>query len=56
MKKLFLLLPLLLLVSFACQSSGGGEMANPFFTEFETPFGTPPFDKIKDEHYKPALL
>ena len=30
---------------------------NPFLTaEFETPFGVPPFDQIKFEHYKPAML
>jgi len=29
---------------------------NPFFTEYATPFGVPPFDKIRVEHYKPALL
>ncbi|MFO7526880.1 MAG: M3 family metallopeptidase [Ignavibacteriaceae bacterium] len=28
---------------------------NPFFTEWNTPFQTPPFDLIKDEHYLPAL-
>ncbi len=28
---------------------------NPFLTERETPFGTPPFDKIKTEHYLPAF-
>jgi len=28
---------------------------NPFFSEFDTPFGTPAFDKIKDEHYLPAF-
>ena len=29
---------------------------NPFFSEFEgTPHGTPPFDKIKIEHYEPAI-
>lgn len=27
---------------------------NPFFTEWDTPHGTPPFDKIKVEHYMPA--
>ena len=27
---------------------------NPFLTEWNTPFGTPPFDKIKTEHYFPA--
>ncbi len=28
---------------------------NPFFEEWTTPFGTPPFDKIKQEHYLPAF-
>jgi peptidyl-dipeptidase Dcp len=27
---------------------------NPFFTQWDTPFGVPPFDKIKNEHYLPA--
>ena len=29
---------------------------NPFFTEYTTPFGVPPFDQIEVAHYKPALL
>lgn len=29
---------------------------NPFFSEFQTPNGVPPFDKIKLEHYEPAYL
>lgn len=28
---------------------------NPFFKEYTTPFQTPPFDQIKDEHYLPAF-
>ncbi len=28
---------------------------NPFFMEWTTPFQTPPFDLIKDEHFLPAL-
>ena len=28
---------------------------NPFFTEWETPYGTPPFDKIRSEHFMPAF-
>ena len=28
---------------------------NPFYTEFDTPFGTPPFDKIKNEHFMPGF-
>jgi peptidyl-dipeptidase Dcp len=29
--------------------------SNPFFTEFQTPNGVPPFDRIKLEHYEPAF-
>lgn len=29
---------------------------NPFFTEYTTPYGVPPFDKIRLEHYKSAFL
>ncbi len=29
---------------------------NPFFEEFSTPYGVPPFDKIKTEHYMPAFI
>ncbi|KAB2908282.1 MAG: M3 family metallopeptidase [Ignavibacteriales bacterium] len=32
------------------ENSGG----NPFFQEWKTPFGTPPFSQIKLEHYIPA--
>lgn len=28
---------------------------NPFFEEWKTPFQTPPFSKIKNEHFLPAL-
>ncbi|MCI0494013.1 M3 family metallopeptidase [candidate division KSB1 bacterium] len=28
---------------------------NPFFTEWKTPFETPPFDQIKEDHYMPAF-
>jgi len=30
------------------------KMNNPFFQEWKTPFGTPPFDQIKNEHFMPA--
>ncbi len=29
--------------------------SNPFFKEWNTPFGVPPFNEIKDEHFLPAL-
>ncbi len=28
---------------------------NPFFSEYSTPYGVPPFDKIKTDHYMPAF-
>ena len=28
---------------------------NPFFEKYTTPYGTVPFDKIKNEHYEPAI-
>jgi peptidyl-dipeptidase Dcp len=29
--------------------------SNPFFEEWDTPFGVPPFDRIRNEHYRPAF-
>ena len=29
--------------------------SNPLLEEWDTPFGTPPFDKIESRHYLPAL-
>lgn len=52
MKKILLLTVIVsLLFSFCAQDSG-----NPFFTEWKTPFKTPPFNKIKDEHFEPAMV
>ncbi len=31
------------------------EPGNPFFAEWNTPFGVPPFDQIENEHYLPAI-
>jgi peptidyl-dipeptidase Dcp len=31
------------------------EVANPFFSEWKTPFGIAPFDQINEEHYMPAF-
>ena len=39
-----------------CGCSGGDTAVdNPFFAEWDTPFGVPPFEQIKPEHYKPAF-
>lgn len=40
----------------ACgQSENENDMINPFFEAYNTPFEVPPFDKIKNEHFAPAL-
>ena len=31
-------------------------VGNPFFEEYHTPHGTVPFDRIRTEHYEPAIL
>ena len=41
------------IISSCAQKTNVGE--NPFFAEYETPFGVPPFDQIKTEHYLPAF-
>ena len=59
MKNLIMTVGIAVVVS-ACGSSGkkteNTEANNPFFAEYTTPFGVPPFDQIELEHYKPAFL
>jgi peptidyl-dipeptidase Dcp len=57
MKKAILIVCLSILVCAACGKKAGETtvMDNPFFSEFATPFGVPPFDLIKPEHYMPAF-
>jgi len=57
MKKAIMVLCLSILFYAACGKKAGETtvMANPFFSEFATPFGVPPFDLIKPEHYMPAF-
>lgn len=51
-KKLFLLFILAVSVT-ACMKQ---KCDNPFFCKWDTPYGIPPFDEIKVEHFKPAFL
>jgi len=37
-------------------NTGADSSDNPFFVEWDTPFGTPPFDKIEIAHYEPAMM
>jgi peptidyl-dipeptidase Dcp len=39
---------------FTCSTNTDSD-SNPFYTEYDTPFGTPPFSEIKLEHYMPAF-
>jgi peptidyl-dipeptidase Dcp len=36
-------------------TTGKKEQGNPFFAEWKTPFGVPPFDKISNGDYLPAI-
>lgn len=59
MKQIIMAAGLAVMLS-ACGSSekkaDTAENGNPFLTEYATPFGVPPFEKIKLEDYKPAFL
>lgn len=46
---------LLILVIGVLLMSSAKESVNPFLEEWDTPFGTPPFDKISNSHYLPAF-
>jgi peptidyl-dipeptidase Dcp len=48
--RLLILLPVLMIS--ACEKN---TLNNPFLTGFNTPFGVPPFDRIREEHYRPAF-
>ena len=46
----------ILAVSCMMYSCATKTESNPFFTEFQTEYGVPSFDKIELEHYEPAFL
>ncbi len=51
MKRKFFAPLLVVLLLLACSP----QEQNPFYTEWDTPFGIPPFSEIKEEHYMPAM-
>ncbi|MFW6137177.1 MAG: M3 family metallopeptidase [Candidatus Aminicenantaceae bacterium] len=60
MKKILIFISAAMLCAAACTKepgteSGSGEDMNVFFIDWETPYGVPPFDLIKVEHYLPAF-
>ena len=50
---------LLAILAIACTPSEKKSMetsdTNPFYSEWDTPYGVPPFDQIQDAHYLPAF-
>lgn len=44
-----------LMVNAGCKSKSEVDNSNPFFSQFETPFNVPPFEKIMARHYIPAF-
>ena len=58
-KKIFHVITLSIITLASCTSTPkepkADTSANPFLTEYTTPFQVPPFDQIKNEHYMPAF-
>jgi peptidyl-dipeptidase Dcp len=44
------------MLTLQAQENKENTTMNPFFQAYNTPFNVPPFDKIKNEHFKPAIL
>ena len=57
MKKIGILLIAIGIMMTSCMQNKdkASTEGNPFFTEYQTPFKVPPFDKIEAEHYVPAF-
>ncbi|MCH5335169.1 MAG: M3 family metallopeptidase [Alistipes sp.] len=56
MKRFQLLLTVILAVMSTISCTDGRKSGeNPFFTERDTPFGVPPFDRLEASHFEPAF-
>ncbi len=50
------MIPVMMMMSGCGQGPADGDLAgNPFLEEYNTPFDAPPFDRIDDEHFLPAI-
>ncbi|MCK5838997.1 MAG: M3 family metallopeptidase [Bacteroidales bacterium] len=49
------IIPLLLLISCNMNDTKKDQIKNPFFEVYDTPYDVPPFDRIKNEHFLPAI-
>lgn len=54
MKKSFVCVLFVTMIFTGCNKMEKSD--NPFFNEYDTPFGVPPFEKIKAQHFMPAFL
>ncbi|NDV78985.1 M3 family metallopeptidase [Dysgonomonas sp. 511] len=52
--KRFLFIISILIMVYSCNTTSTKD-DNPFFSDYTTPNGVPPFDKIKAEHFMPAI-
>ena len=55
MKRITAFLTLFLVMALASCKSDKNVGENPFFAEWNTPYGVPPFDRITPAHFLPAL-
>ncbi len=55
MKKFILIIPCIMLIFSGCNKNAIQNKNNPFFSEWNTPYEVPPFEKIRSEHYLPAF-
>ncbi len=55
MKRIIGLFTLFLAMTLVCCKSEKRVGENPFFAEWNTPYGVPPFDRIAPEHFLPTL-
>jgi len=53
--KMLIIIGLISLSLTGCNKQPAPDRSNPFFTQYNTPFDVPPFEKIMAKHYMPAF-
>lgn len=53
--KLLIITIISVMALYSCKLKQEVDKSNPFFSEFNTPFNVPPFEKIMAKHYMPAF-
>ena len=54
-KEIFIPLVVLFIAASCVNPEKKPTEMNPFFESYNAPFGVPPFDKIKNKHFLPAI-